>query len=87
MEQEKAEIQALAQRILVNAAHKLGGVAPLSKYLGIGEATLGDWVAGRLVPPVAAILKTVDLLVDEPAALWRDPSAEHPAPANSPLPR
>ena len=71
------EIQALAQRILVKAAHKLGGVEALSKYLDIGEATLGDWVAGRFVPPVEVILKTVSLLVDEPATFWRDPSAEH----------
>ncbi len=70
MEEQKAEIQALAQRILVKAPHKLGGVA-------VGEATLGDWLAGKFVPPVEVILKTVSLLVDEPATFWRDSSAGH----------
>jgi hypothetical protein len=79
MESEKAEIQALSQRILGKAANKLGGVVALSKYLGIGDATLADWTAGRSVPPAEVILKAVSLLVDEPATFSRDPSLERPA--------
>jgi hypothetical protein len=74
MQDEPQEIQALAQRILVKAAHKLGGVGALSKLLGVGEATLADWIAGRYVPPAEIILKAVSPLIDEPAEFWREKS-------------
>ncbi|MEA3192475.1 MAG: hypothetical protein QOD26_808 [Betaproteobacteria bacterium] len=78
MEQEKAEIQALSPRILGKAAHKLGGFAALSRYLGVGDATLAEWIAGRSVPPVETILKAVDLLVDDPGSFLSPSLLERP---------
>lgn len=74
MEQEKAEIQALSPRILGKAAHKLGGFAALSRYLGVGDATLADWIAGKSVPPVETVLKAVDVLIDGPTSFLGEPS-------------
>ncbi|HUQ26357.1 MAG TPA: hypothetical protein VM140_11860 [Burkholderiales bacterium] len=78
MEPEKAEIQALSPRILGKAAHKLGGFAALAKYLGVGDATLGEWITGQSVPPAEIILKAVDVLIDEPAGFLGEPSFERP---------
>ena len=64
MPAEPKEIQALSQRILVKAAHQLGGVAALSKHLGVGEAMIAAWIAGRHVPSAEVILKAVSALVD-----------------------
>ena len=68
---EPVEIQALSQRILAKAAHKLGGVGALAKHLGVGDATIGDWLAGRQIPRAEVILKAVSVLIDEPAPAWR----------------
>jgi hypothetical protein len=73
VESDQQEIQALSQRIVAKAAHKLGGVAALSKLLGVGDASLGDWIQGRNVPPPEVILRVVSLLVDEPTTFWREP--------------
>jgi len=71
------EIQALAQRILAKAAHKLGGVAALAKHLGVDEGTIGDWLAGRDIPKAEVILNAVSVLVDEPVTL-RSPASANP---------
>lgn len=76
--QSEKEIHALAQRILVKAAIKLGGSGALSKHLGIDEATLGHWLAGRSVPPAETVLKAIAPLVDEAATLLRDPAISRP---------
>jgi hypothetical protein len=73
---DQQDIQALAQRILVKAAHKLGGVAALATHLGISEATLGEYVTGKLVPPADVILKAVGPLLDGPPShLWDEPGS------------
>ena len=64
MPAEPKEIQALSQRILVKAAHQLGGVAALSRHLGVGEAMIAEWIAGRHVPSAEVILRAVSALVD-----------------------
>ena len=64
MPAEPKEIQALSQRILVKAAHQLGGVAALSKHLGVGEAMIAEWIAGRHVPSAEVILRAVSALLD-----------------------
>lgn len=76
--EQKPEVQALSPRVLSNAAQKLGGVAALSRYLGVGDATLADWMVGRSVPPVEIVLKAAGVLIDEPAASVSrgDPLAE-----------
>lgn len=66
------EIQALSQRILAKAAHKLGGLGALAKHLGVGDATIGDWLTGRHIPTAEIILKAVSVLIDEPDPLWRN---------------
>ena len=68
---EPMEIQGLSQRILAKAAHKLGGVGALAKHLGVGEATVGEWLSGRHIPTAEIILQAVSVLVDEPITDWR----------------
>ena len=63
---DQKQILALAQRILVKSAHKLGGVAALAKHLGMSEGTVGDFIAGKMVPPAEVMLKAVEPLLDEP---------------------
>lgn len=65
---DREQIQALSQRILIKCAHRLGGVAALAKHLGVSEVTLGEWLNGKLVPPVEIVMKAVGpLLGDEPS--------------------
>jgi hypothetical protein len=37
----------------------------LAKYLGVPPETLEVWRQGREIPPVEAILRAVDLVVDD----------------------
>lgn len=60
------DVGSLAQRVLRNAAKKLGGEKELAAYLGVSDAVLQDWLAGKGIPPTELILRAVDLLVDEP---------------------
>ena len=73
---EEKEIQGLSQRILVNAAQKLGGAEALARYLGVVDATLADWLIGKSVPPAEAILKAVQVLLDSTTPASRDGAAE-----------
>lgn len=61
---DEKQIQALAQRILVGCANKLGGMVALAKCLDVSENQVREWVMGATVPPVAIVLKAVDLLTD-----------------------
>lgn len=75
MKLEKQELQALGQRILTKAGFKIGG-ARLAEYLGVSDSVLTEWIAGKSMPPVAAILKCVDLIAgDDDSA----PPPLHPA--------
>ena len=59
------ETRALAQRVLAKAAARIGGADRLAKYLAVEPATLEIWLQGREIPPVEAILRAVDLVIDE----------------------
>jgi hypothetical protein len=76
LDKEPQELQALSQRILVKAAGKLGGASELAKYLGIGDATLGEWIAGKSVPPSETILKAVSVMVENGATPQRNLSTQ-----------
>jgi len=73
---EPKEILALSQRILVKAAQQLGGVGALARFLDVGDATLGEWVSGRKVPPAEIILRATSVLVHEAAELRAAPVAQ-----------
>ena len=60
------DVGSLAQRVLRNAAKKLGGEKELAAYLGVSAHVLQEWLAGKDIPPTELILRAVDLLVDEP---------------------
>ena len=59
------ETRALAQRVLAKAAARIGGADRLAKYLGVEPATLEIWLRGNAIPPVEAILRAVDLVIDD----------------------
>ena len=59
------ETRALAQRVLARAAARIGGTDRLAKYLAVAPSTLDIWLQGIEVPPVEAILRAVDLVVDD----------------------
>jgi DNA-binding transcriptional regulator YdaS (Cro superfamily) len=59
------DTRALAQRVLARAATRIGGADRLARYLAVAPATLEVWLQGTEVPPVEAILRAVDLVVDE----------------------
>ncbi len=62
------DTRALAQRVLAKATARIGGADRLAKYLGVAPATLEIWLQGTEVPPVEAILRAVDLVVDDRSA-------------------
>ncbi|HYL89484.1 MAG TPA: hypothetical protein VEU32_12070 [Burkholderiales bacterium] len=55
----------MAQRVLARAAARVGGADRLAKYLAVAPTTLDTWLQGIEVPPVEAILRAVDLVIDE----------------------
>jgi hypothetical protein len=60
------EFKSLSQRMLVQAAHRLGGVAELAAHLCVSETALDAWVAGREATPTEVVLKAIDVLLDAP---------------------
>jgi hypothetical protein len=67
------KIQALAQRVMVKSAHKLGGIAALAEHLGVSEAAVGDFVTGKVVPSADQVLKAVATLMEAgPVPHWDD---------------
>lgn len=59
------DTRALAQRLLARAAARIGGADRLAKYLAVAPETLELWLAGTEVPPVEAMLRAVDLVLDD----------------------
>jgi len=59
------DTSALAQRVLAKAAARIGSTDRLARYLAVAPATLELWLQGAEVPPVEALLKAVDLVVDD----------------------
>ena len=75
------QLQALAQRVMVKSAQKLGGVAALAQHLGVSEATVGDFVTGKVVPSADLVLKAVGPLMEAgPVPHWDD----HPSNTDKP---
>jgi hypothetical protein len=68
---DREQIQSLAQRILAKCAQKLGGVGALAQHLGVGEATVAEWMTGRHVPNTDVMLKAVAPLLEEPTPFER----------------
>lgn len=65
------EFKSLSQRVLIKASQKLG-FADLAVYLRVPEPVLEAWIAGKATTPTEAVLRAVDLLVEEPASFWRE---------------
>jgi hypothetical protein len=59
------ETHALAQRVLVRAARRIGGAEALAAHLRVAPARLARWLAGKEVPPTEILLRAVDVVVDE----------------------
>lgn len=62
------DTRALAQRVLARAAARIGSADRLAKYLAVPPAKLEIWLQGDEVPPVEAILRAVDLIIDDRSA-------------------
>lgn len=69
---KEVQLQGLAQRILTKAGFRLGG-ASLAEYLGVSDAILADWLTGKSIPPVEAVLRAVQLLEPEIRVNGSDP--------------
>ena len=53
-------------RTLERALRVMGGPARLAEHLGVPEAQLVDWLAGRGKPPNAVYLPALDLVASGP---------------------
>ena len=58
-------MEALARRLLKEAAQEIGGPELLAKYLGVSISTLQHWMSGKDVPPAKIFHKALDLLLDD----------------------
>lgn len=52
-------------RTLRLAARMLGGPAKLRAALKASSAEVAEWLAGQREPPMPAVLKAVDLILDD----------------------
>ena len=55
-------------RTLALALRSIGGRELLADYLGVTEAQLEDWLAGRRTPPTAIYVRALDLVASGPFA-------------------
>ena len=60
--------RALGQHVLAKAAARIGGADELAKYLAVAPEKLELWLSGAEVPPVAVVLRAVDLVIDDRSA-------------------
>ena len=58
-------------RTLKRALRVVGDLRALATHLGVSEAELADWLAGRGTPTNAAYLRALDLVASGPFALRR----------------
>lgn len=63
--QDEIQRQRLAQSILATCVVRHGGVAALSKHLGVGEEKLLFWMGGKEVPPVEIVRRAIEPPVKE----------------------
>ena len=62
---DEIQRQRLAQSILATCVVRLGGVAELSKLLGVEEEKLLFWMGGKEVPPVEIVRKAIEPFIKE----------------------
>ena len=55
-------------RTLERASRVVGGPARLAEHLGVAEAQLMEWLAGRGKPPNSVYLRALDLVARGPVA-------------------
>jgi DNA-binding transcriptional regulator YdaS (Cro superfamily) len=55
-------------RTLALALRSIGGRELLADYLGVTEAQLEDWLAGRRTPPTAIYVRALDIVASGPFA-------------------
>lgn len=53
------------QRIFRLAANRVGGPSQLGAHLGLTQSELDPYLRGEAIPPFTALLKAVDLVVEE----------------------
>jgi transcriptional regulator with XRE-family HTH domain len=58
-------MEALARRLLQEAAQRIGGSELLAKHLGASTSALQQWMNGKDVPPAEIFHKALDLLLDD----------------------
>jgi len=55
-------------RTLALALRSIGSLELLAAHLGVSEAQLADWLAGRGAPPTALYVRALDLVASGPFA-------------------
>jgi hypothetical protein len=58
-------MQALAQRVLTKAAHKMGSLELLAQHLGVSISVLRGWINGDKLPPAELIHRAAELVLDD----------------------
>ena len=53
------------QRIFRLAAERVGGAAELSRHIGMTQPELDPYLRGEAIPPFTALLKAVDLVIEQ----------------------
>lgn len=53
------------QRIFSLAAQRVGGTAELGQHLGMTRSELEPYLRGEAIPPFPALLRAVDLIVEQ----------------------
>jgi hypothetical protein len=53
------------QRIFRLAADQVGGAAALGQHIGMTDSELDPYLRGEAIPPFPALLKAVDLVVEQ----------------------
>jgi hypothetical protein len=56
--------QSVQSRALIRAAHILGGVDALERFLDVTPTRLGMWMNDRVPVPSDVFMRVVDLLLD-----------------------
>ena len=52
------------QRIFRLASDRVGGTAKLGQHLGLSQAELRPYLLGEAIPPLHALLKAVELVIE-----------------------
>lgn len=55
-------------RTLARALRAVGSLELLAEYLGVTEAELEEWLAGRRTPPTVIYVRALDLVASGPFA-------------------